>query len=144
MAVPYFRDSAEIYELIGGLFEELARDDALEQRFRATNTTVQYRYSDPEAQITVRTVEGEPTRIECGDTDMEPQVVMSMDADTAHRFWLGQINVTVALARGQMKARGPVAKVLKLVPLLRPAFPLYRRRLVDAGREDMADVAEPR
>ena len=54
---------------------------------------------------------------------MEPEVVMSMEADTAHRFWLGQVNVTTALARGQIKASGPVAKILKLVPLTKPALP---------------------
>ena len=54
-----------------------------------------------------------------------------MDADTAHRFWLGKVNVTVALARGQMKAKGPVAKILKLVPLVEaglPALPRCSRR----------------
>ena len=54
---------------------------------------------------------------------MEPEVVMSMEADTAHRFWLGKVNVTVALARGQIKAKGPVAKILKLVPLTKPVLP---------------------
>ena len=34
--------------------------------------------------------------------------------------------LTVALARGQIKARGPVAKILKLVPLTKPLFPVYR------------------
>ena len=63
---------------------------------------------------------------------MEPEVVMTMDADTAHRFWLGKVNVTVALARGQMKAKGPVAKILKLVPLTKPVFPRYRAQL-EAG-----------
>ena len=38
---------------------------------------------------------------------MEPEVTMSMAADTAHRFWLGQVNITVAIARGQIKAKGP-------------------------------------
>ena len=66
---------------------------------------------------------------------------MSMEADTAHRFWLGKVNVTVALARGQMKAKGPVAKILKLVPLVKPVFPRYRQQLADAGRQDLAEVA---
>jgi hypothetical protein len=65
---------------------------------------------------------------------------MSMDADTAHRFWLGKVNVTVALARGQMKAKGPVAKILKLVPLVKPVFPRYRQMLVDAGRQDLLEA----
>ena len=66
---------------------------------------------------------------------------MTMDADTAHRFWLGQVNVTVALARGQIKAKGPVAKVLRLVPLARPVFPRYEAQLKEQGREDLVEVA---
>jgi hypothetical protein len=66
---------------------------------------------------------------------------MSMEADTAHRFWLGKVNVTVALARGQMKAKGPVAKILKLVPLVKPVFPRYRAQLEAAGRNDLLEAA---
>jgi putative sterol carrier protein len=72
---------------------------------------------------------------------MEPEVVMTMEADTAHRFWLGKVNVTVALARGQMKAKGPVAKILKLVPLTKPIFPRYRALLEQDGREDLIEAA---
>ncbi|MDQ4071658.1 MAG: SCP2 sterol-binding domain-containing protein, partial [Actinomycetota bacterium] len=88
-----------------------------------------------------RLIEGEEGRVDFGETDMEPEVVMSMDADTAHKFWLGKVNVTVALARGQMKARGPVAKILKLVPLVKPVFPRYRTMLEEAGRQDLVEAA---
>ena len=137
----YFRDASELYDLIGGLLHELAADHEIARRLGRADTTVQYRYTDPEAQITVRTEQGEPPRIDLGPSDLEPQVVMTMDADTAHRFWLGKVNVTVALARGQICAKGPVAKVLKLVPLIQPAFPIYRRRLIDAGRDDLVRAA---
>jgi hypothetical protein len=60
-----------------------------------------------------------------------------MDADTAHRFWLGKVNVTVALARGQISARGPVAKILKLVPLVEPVRTRYEAALQEAGRDDL-------
>ena len=68
---------------------------------------------------------------------MEPEVVMSMEADTAHRFWLGKVNVTVALARGQIKAKGPVAKILALT---KPVFPRYKAQLEAQGREDLVNV----
>jgi hypothetical protein len=61
-----------------------------------------------------------------------------MDADTAHRFWLGKVNVTVALARGQISARGPVAKILKLVPLVKPVQARYESQLEAAGRSDLS------
>jgi hypothetical protein len=61
-----------------------------------------------------------------------------MDADTAHRLWLGKVNVTTALARGQISARGPVAKILQLVPLVPPVRTRYESQLQAAGREDLA------
>ena len=137
----YFRDESEVYEYIGRLFQDLAEDEELAPKFRKADTIVQYQYRDPESQITVRLQEGQPGDVDCGPTEMEPEVVMSMEADTAHKFWLGKVNVTVALARGQIKAKGPVAKILKLVPLVKPVFPRYRQMLAGAGREDLAEAA---
>jgi putative sterol carrier protein len=140
-AMPYFKDADEVYATIGRLFEDLAEHDELAPKFRKANTIVQYRYREPESRITVKLIEGEDGQVDCGETALEPEVVMTMDADTAHRFWLGQVNITVALARGQMKAKGPVAKILKLVPLVKPVFPRYRRQLEDAGRQDLLEAS---
>ena len=137
----YFKDADEVYQFIGKLFEDLAEDDELAPKFRKANTIVQYQYRNPDSTITVRLREGEEGQVDCGETTMEPEVVMSMEADTAHKFWLGKVNVTVALARGQMKAKGPVAKILKLVPLVKPVFPRYRKQLEDAGRTDLMEAA---
>jgi putative sterol carrier protein len=137
----YFKDADEVYQFIGRLFEDLAEDDELAPKFRKANTIVQYQYRNPDSTITVRLQEGEEGQVDLGETNMEPEVVMSMEADTAHKFWLGKVNVTVALARGQMKAKGPVAKILKLVPLVKPVFPRYRKMLEDAGRQDLMEAA---
>jgi putative sterol carrier protein len=138
--VPYFKDADEVYQYIGKLFVDLADDDELGPKFRKANTVVQYQYRNPESTITVKMLEGEDGQVDFGDTTMEPEVVMTMEADTAHKFWLGKVNVTVALARGQMKAKGPVAKILKLVPLVKPVFPRYRQMLEDAGRQDLVEA----
>jgi putative sterol carrier protein len=137
----FFKDADEVYAYIGTLFRELAEDEELAPKFKRANTVVQYRYRDPESQITIKVMEGEDSQVDCGDTELEPEVIMSMEADTAHRFWLGQVNVTVALARGQIKAKGPVAKILKLVPLTKQVFPRYRRLLEEAERSDLLEAA---
>ncbi|MGE5857212.1 MAG: SCP2 sterol-binding domain-containing protein [Solirubrobacterales bacterium] len=136
----YFKDAQEVYETIGKLFVDLALDDELGPRFREANTIVQYDYREPDSTITVRLQEGQPGDVDFGETEMEPEVVMSMEADTAHRFWLGRVNVTVALARGQIKANGPVAKILKLVPLTKPVYPRYKAQLEAQGREDLVKI----
>jgi putative sterol carrier protein len=136
----YFKDADEVYATIGKLFEDLAEDEELAPKFRKANVIVQYVYSNPDSIITVRLQEDQPGDVDFGDTGMEPDVTMTMEADTAHRFWLGKVNVTVAMARGQIKAKGPVAKILKLVPLTKPIFPRYKAQLEAQGREDLVNV----
>jgi putative sterol carrier protein len=136
----YFKDAQEVYDTIGKLFVELAADEELGPKFRKANTIVRYEHRDPDSPITVRMEEDESPDVDFGETEMEAEVVMSMEADTAHRFWLGRVNVPVALARGQIKASGPVAKILKLVPLTKPVYPRYKAQLEADGREDLVDI----
>jgi putative sterol carrier protein len=136
----YFKDAQQVYDTIGRLFLELAEDEELAARFRKANTIVRYDYSEPDSMITVRLQEGQPGDVDFGESDMDPEVTMSMKADTAHRFWLGEVNVTMAIARGEIKPQGPVAKILKLVPLTKPLFPRYKAMLERQGRADLINV----
>ena len=136
----YFKDADEVYATLGKLFVELMADEELASKFRKANTIVRYQYSNPDSAITVRLQEDQPGDVDLGESSMEPEVTMTMDADTAHRFWLGEVNVTVALARGEIKANGPVAKILKLVPLAKPVFPRYKAQLEAQGRTDLTQV----
>jgi putative sterol carrier protein len=138
--VTYFKDDQEVYGTIGKLFTELADDEDLGPRFRSADTIVQYDYTEPDSVITVRLQEGQPSDVDFGRTEMDPEVTMSMKADVAHRFWLGKVNVTMAIARGEIKPHGPVAKILKLVPLTPPIFPRYKAMLEQQGRNDLIDV----
>jgi putative sterol carrier protein len=139
-ALAYFKDEQEVYETIGKLFRELALDEELMPRFRSADTIVQYDYTEPDSVITVRLQEGQPTDVDCGQTEMDPEVTMSMKADVAHRFWLGKVNVTMAIARGEIRPDGPVAKILKLVPLTKPIYPRYKAMLEQQGRDDLIDL----
>lgn len=136
----YFRDADEVYRYIGRVFEEIVADDELGPKFQRADTTVQYQMRDPEARVTVRMREGEERRVDLGETELEPEVVMTMAADTAHRFWLDKLSIAAAMSRGQIKARGPVSKILKLVPLVKPVFPRYRQMLEEEGRTDLLEA----
>jgi len=138
--VPLFTGEADVYAHLGRLFEEMLDDAELGPQLQRADTNVQYRFRDPDAVITVDMRDDADPHVDVGDTDLEAEVVLSMDADTAHRFFLGEVNITVALARGWIKPKGPVAKILKLVPLVKPAFPRYRAQLEAEGRKDLAEA----
>jgi putative sterol carrier protein len=135
-----FRSEQEVYDTLGKLFLDMLQDGDLMADFRASDTIVQYRLQEPEARITVNLKRDQEPAVDLGTTQLEPEVTMSMAVDTAHRFWLGKVNLTVALARGQIKAKGPVAKMLKLVPLAKPVFPRYEAQLRQQGRLDLVEL----
>jgi hypothetical protein len=136
--MPYFKDAEDVYSNLGKLFEDIVTDEELGPRLRSTDTVLQYRMRRPDSQLTLRVLEEDEPRVDFGVTDLQPEVVLAMDADTAHQLWLGKLNVTVALARGQISARGPVAKILMLVPLVKPVRTRYESQLQAAGRQDLA------
>lgn len=136
-----FKDEHDVYAFVGRLFKELAVDPDLAPRFKRANTTVQYQLDDPHAVITVDLRPDHDIRVDLGPTSLDPEVVMATSADTAHEFWLGKVNLTEALARGEITAKGPVAKILRLVPLIQDSFPRYEQMLREAGRLDLLEAA---
>jgi hypothetical protein len=119
-----FSGADEVYQYIGGVFRIAADHPEIGPRMRAANITMQVNYSDPPASLTIRFQE--PMEVVDGGQDDDADVRLAMPADIAHRYWRGEYNLAVGLAKGQVKAKGPVNKILKLVPICKPLFPIYR------------------
>jgi hypothetical protein len=62
---------------------------------------------------------------------------MTMKADVANQFWLGKLNLLAALSRRQMVAKGPIPKILKLLPAIQPAYAKYQAYLANIGRTEL-------
>ncbi|MFL5845828.1 MAG: sterol carrier protein [Solirubrobacteraceae bacterium] len=135
--MPVFASEQDVYDHIGRLLQAMVADEHLATQFQRADAIVQYRYREPAATITVDARRDSEPCVLLGGCDLVPEVVLSMTADTAHRFFLGHVNVTVALARGDIQTHGPVAKILKMVPLVKPFFPHYRALLQAEGRPDL-------
>ena len=132
-----FSDEAEVYECLGGIFRRGLEDAELVEMQRQSGLIVRINYSQPDAVITVD-MAGSAIYTGAGNGP-DPHVELFMTADTGNRFWLGKVVVPVALAKGQIRAKGPVAKLLKLLPLAKRMFVPYREQLAAAGRTDLLD-----
>src|SRR5690554_5900756 len=99
---------------------------------------IQFRYTDPEAVTTVN-AKDKPTQpgafvdIIHGPTELKPDVVMTMKADTAHAFWHGKVNLIAALSKKEILATGPIPKILKLLPAVQPLYKVYPVLLREKG-----------
>ena len=69
-----------------------------------------------------------------------PSVELFMSADTGNKFWLGKVNLTMAMAKGTVRAKGPVPKLIKLIPQAKNLFPEYRSMLQSQNRQDLIDA----
>jgi hypothetical protein len=138
LGVAAFRDEAEVYEFLGGIFRRGMQDQALVDKLRPTGIVLRISYTEPDA---VLTVDMPNTEIHEGaGQGPDPNVELFMTADTGNRFWLGKVILPVALAKGQVRAKGPVAKLLTVLPMAKSLFGPYREQLQAAGRTDLLDA----
>lgn len=132
----YFKSSEELQEILGDFFKELITDATVGPQLNASNIIVKFTYKDPDLSITADFTEDE-TKLYFNNDELKATVEMSMKADTAHKFWFGKVNLVAALTRREMVAKGPIPKVLKLLPAIKPAYKMYPDYLKSKGREDL-------
>ena len=128
---------------MGRLYDEAKSDSRIAPKIKASHLVIQFRYDDPRAIVTINAA-APPSQAGAyfdvlwgDDTGLKPDVEMSMKADIAHQFWHGKINLMAALARRQIIAKGPIPKILKLLPAVEPMYEIYPRLLHEIGRSDL-------
>lgn len=138
-----FKDSADLLACMGRLYDESKRDSRIAPKIKASNLVIQFRYDDPHATVTINAA-APPSQpgayfdvLWGDDTGLKPDVEMTMKADIAHQFWHGKINLMAALARRQIVAKGPIPKILKLLPAVEPMYQMYPQLLHELGRDDL-------
>ena len=139
-----FKDEDEVYRYLGKIFQVSLEDPELGPKLRKVGSVLKLNQTDPESTMVIDFGEGV---VQLGPSGT-PQVTrpidaeLEMQADTAHRFWLGKVNVALAMARGQIKTKGKVSAVMKVVPITKPLFTTYETILRDAGRADLVDAVK--
>lgn len=127
-----FESSEKFEEMLGGFFKLLADTPAVADKLLASKLIIRFSYSDPDVVLLID-CSGDRLEIRTGDTDTKATVDMSMSADIAHKFWFGKVNLMAALTRKQMVAKGPIPKILKLLPAIKPSYAMYPKYLDENG-----------
>jgi 2-oxoisovalerate dehydrogenase E1 component len=139
--MPVFRDTSHLYQVLGALFERVAAEPAIASRLLEGNLIVRFRFTDPEAVVTID-LRRAPVTYTFGQSDLKPDVEMIQSGDTAHQFWLGRLNVARAIATRKVVSRGSVPKALALLPAVKPAFEIYPQVLRELGYEEMIPLVK--
>ena len=131
-----FKDGNEASQFIGRIWELIGEDPDIGPKLVATNLVLRGTYTDPEYQVTVSCGDGS-VKVEHGESGTAPDVTLLLTADMGHRFWLGALNLPMALARREIQLEGKMSEVMKVLPFLKPGFQIYRDHLVREGRAEL-------
>ena len=127
---PGFTDSDEFREVIDRTFSMMSDDPRMGPELRDADVPQRFEFTDLGLVVNVRAVrEGEPGCLHwewSDDVDWEPRVRMTMSSKTANRYFQGEENVAMAIARRRISTGGDVRAALSVMPITKPIFARYR------------------
>ncbi len=128
----------DVYDCIGKIFEEAIADPEIGPKTKEAGITIRFDFTEPESVIYTDFAQG---TVVYGDavSTTEADVKMAMKADDANKFWLGRLNLVMAMAKRQVKASGSVPEMLKMLPLSKPLYARYEAQLEAEGRKDLLE-----
>ncbi len=129
-----FKTTEDFEKVIVGFFNLVADTPLIADKLLKSKMVIRFKYSDPDLIVVIDS-SGNKAEVRPHDTETKALVEMSMSSDIAHRFWFGMVNLTKALTRKEMIAKGPIPKVLKLLPAIKPAYAMYPKYLDENGFE---------
>lgn len=125
----FFNDADEVNKYVGGVFRK-ASENEVGPKLATADIDLQIYYTDPESKLLIK-MHGDNIEVVDDGENEAADVKLYMPADIADKYWRGEYNLAVGLAKGHVKAKGPVNKILKLVPLTKPLFPMYRDMIAE-------------
>jgi putative sterol carrier protein len=123
-----FKDTDFLYKALGSFWQELGKRDDFIEPLKKADLTIKFEVSDPPATIWVS-----PDGVKFGDQDLKPDITMTLSGDACHAFWTKKLSLPVAMATRKIKAKGNIAKVMKLLPIVKPAFEYYPKHMEKFG-----------
>ncbi|MBI5582657.1 MAG: hypothetical protein HY892_02430 [Deltaproteobacteria bacterium] len=119
--MPVFKDSQQMLEMLKDLWSHVVFQTEFGQKLKDYGITYKFIITEPNGYLWVG-----PEEVITGDeANRDGVITMELSGDTVHKFWLKRISLPVALATRKIKSKGPIPKVLKILPFLKPVYEKY-------------------
>lgn len=138
----YYKDAAQLLEIYDHFLDRLLKDSKIGARMSKAGIVIRFIYTDPDCEITID-LKNPPAKpgyygtFYLGPCDVKEDVWAKQSADHSHRFWHGYENPIASVAKGKVKQGGNVMAMLKLLPLVKPAFKMFPVVLEEMGCGDL-------
>ena len=134
----YISKIEQVYDYMTWLNESIETMEELKGKLLKSNLCIHYDIVDPAGNMYLD-YSGDEMQLHIGEcpTGCTPTVTLTMTADTFHRYWGGKVNFMVASFKGDIKIKGDLLGLTKLVPLSNDLFGVYIDNLKKKGMADL-------
>ncbi len=138
--MPAFESKEQFQKVFNKFWERAKTNTEIMEKLAKSQVVVRFDIEDPEIHMTINFRDPGPEG-EIGtlvfDSDVEPEISVWSKSETTNKFWQGKLNTTVAMARGQVKLDGSVAKALGLLSKIKPLYSVFPEILKEEGLDHM-------
>ncbi|MGB9499779.1 MAG: hypothetical protein ACKVE4_08510 [Dissulfuribacterales bacterium] len=123
----YFKDTNHMNEFLEDLWKYIVFESGIGEKMKEYGVSYKYILTEPDGYLYV-----DPETVITGEeANRKAVITMEMSGDNVVKFWTKQLSLPVALATRKIKTKGPIPKVLKMLPALNPVheiFPEYCKK----------------
>jgi putative sterol carrier protein len=138
--MPAFENKEQFQKVFNKFWEKAKENTEIMEKLAKSQVVVRFDIVEPEIHMTINFRDPGPDG-EIGtlvfDSDVEPEISVWSKSETTNKFWQGKLNTTVAMARGQVKLDGSVAKALGLLSKIKPLYSIFPEILKEEGLDHM-------
>ncbi|MHA2353212.1 MAG: SCP2 sterol-binding domain-containing protein [Candidatus Thorarchaeota archaeon] len=138
--MPAFESKEQFQEVFSKFWEKAITFPEIIEKLTKSQVVVRFDVVEPEVNFTINFRDPGPNG-EIGtltfDSDVEPEIKVWSKSETTNKFWQGKLNTTVAMARGQVKLDGSVAKALGLLSKIKPLYAVFPEVLKEMELDNM-------
>lgn len=138
--MPFFESTEQLRDVFEAFWTKAKRQTDVMEKLVKSQVVVRFDIEQPEIHPTINfrdpAPDGSVGTLEF-DSDVEPELTVWSTSETTNKFWQGKLNVTIAMARGQVKLKGPVSKALGLLSKIKPLYSLWPEVLKEKGLDNM-------
>ena len=137
----YYKDAEQLFNVYKAFFQSITSDEAIGKRLARCGSIIWFEVTDPAYEFTLdfknEPAEGAFGAYFLGPCTLEPDIGISCHSDYFHRFWHGLENPYSAVASGKIKFKGSVTSLIRLVPVIKPAFTQFPKVLKNLNLNSM-------
>ena len=123
--MPIYQHSSQLERNLIELFDSIAEDgDSASIAVTKSRLIMGLNTYEPQIEVLINGRKN-PVEITYGGYVLRPDLELTISADALHYILLGELGFTKALARGQLKVRGPVHKSFVFEGVFRRGQELY-------------------